>query len=377
MSEKNKTELGDDISEMIETSSGHSSPSPEALQEALRSLSSSEDEELSKNPWIRRYHELPAYPLDVVRDGSEMYVKALTDAILAITRGEYGSIDYKGYQIYYNDTPHVKSVSITDDHKEYSYEVGFRCDALMAVFYEEYHSEDERNAFLDPENDLFRKTLALLDKEIETLDEGTWIKRKKTLDIWEFKDYSPDGIKFKDPEWNDRNIDASETFSYLMEDAIMRTKEKKFSETDFNTFARVVRRMVFFADYGKINDRCSLDGFVRFEWKPNTKIDKYIWRCMNEFGQIDLPDNLLDNCTLYYFLDDPQGWDALAYLLPILALWEMCQDYDPDTVKNVMLKVFDLIPDDGNIERIEKLIEEDRAKANSNKGGHDDDQEDI
>ena len=51
---------------------------------------------------------------------------------------------------------------------------------------------------------------------------------------------------------------------------------------------------------------------------------------MDEFGQGDLPNRLFDNCTLYYFLYDPQGWEAVAYLAPIMALWEMCHDYDPD-----------------------------------------------
>ncbi len=93
---------------------------------------------------------------------------------------------------------------------------------------------------------------------------------------------------------------------------------------------------------------------------------------MTEFGQGDLPDRLLDNCSIYYFLDDPQGWEAMAYLLPIVALWEMCQDYDPDNVKNEMLRIFDLIPITGYRYKIEKLIEEDRAN-----GGFKYDQENI
>ncbi|MCR5223028.1 MAG: hypothetical protein K6D90_09220 [Lachnospiraceae bacterium] len=339
--------------------------SDEDLKQAMSSLAEATDEEKENNPWIIKYHDLPSYQLNVTRDGSEDYFKALTEAILAITKGEYGSIDYKGFKIYYNDTPHVHSISLEDGHMEYGYETGFRCEALSMECYEEYHSEEERMAFLDPENALFKKTLALLDKEIEYLDEGTWIKEKKKLNIYDFKDYAHKNPNFKKIEWDDRNKDASTTFSHLMEHASMKTTGLVFTEDDFKIFAEVIRRMVFFADYG--NDdflgRCDLQGFVMYEWKPETKRDRYIWRCMDEFGQFDLPDNLLNNCALYYLVDDPQGWEALAYLLPITALWIMCEDYEPDSVKKELLDVFDLIPDNGYKDRVEKMIEEDRKNA--------------
>ena len=134
--------------------------------------------------------------------------------------------------------------------------------------------------------------------------------------------------------------------------------------------------MVFFADYGKRYYLVELQGYISFEWKPKTKREKYIWKCMQEFGQGDFPDRLFDNCTIYYFSDDPGGWEALAYVLPIAALWEMCQDYDPDSVKDGILKAFDLIPDGERYrERIEKLIAEDREKAKQ--GGSEDDQKDF
>ena len=160
-----------------------------------------------------------------------------------------------------------------------------------------------------------------------------------------------------------------------MEDAFSRANGIKYTKEDFDIFNDVVRRMVFFADYGKRNYLFRLQGLILYEWRPKTKRDLYIWHCMHEFGQGDLPDILLDNCTLYYFLDDPQGWEAVAYLLPIAALYEMCSDYEPDSVKDNMLKVFDVIPDDGYRERLERLIEEDRAKAE--KGEQTDDQTDI
>ena len=358
------------------------STSMEDFREAMSSLAASYDEEQSNNPWIIRCHSLPAYQLNVTRDGSEEYFNALTDAILAITKGDYGSIEYRGFQIYYNDTPHVKSVSLADGQMEHSYEIGFRCEALSVECYEEYHSEEERMAFLDPGNALFKQTLALLDKNIEYLDEGTWIKEKEKLNIYDFKDYSLKNPNFKKIEWDDRNKDASDTFSFLMERASMKTTGLVFTEDDFKIFAEVIRRMVFFADYG--NDdflgRCDLQGFVIYEWKPKTKRDIYIWRCMHEFGQFDLPDNLLNNCALYYLVDDPQGWEALAYLLPITALWIMCEDYEPDNVKKELLDVFDLIPDKGYKDRVEKMIEEDRKNATMKEeltGGHTDDKEDI
>ena len=81
----------------------------------------------------------------------------------------------------------------------------------------------------------------------------------------------------------------------------------------------------------------------------------------------DFPDRLLDNCTIYYLLDDPWGWEAVAYLFPILSIAQMCQDYEPDHVKEAMLMVFDIIKAGGYRERIEKLIEEDGVKASSSK----------
>lgn len=96
---------------------------------------------------------------------------------------------------------------------------------------------------------------------------------------------------------------------------------------------------------------------------------------MDEFGQGDLPDWLINNCTIYYLMDDPKGWEALAYILPITALWEMCTEYNPDSVKNTMFKAFDLIPKGDYVERIEKLIAEDRE--NAEKGGSEDDSESI
>ncbi len=366
----------DDISEMIENNPGiTNSHSPEEMGQALSIFASLQDEEQENNPWTKRCHTLESYVLDVVRDGSDGYFKSLTEAIQAITSGSFGSIDYKGYKIYYSDTPTVRSISLDDGHAEYSHEVGFHCDALMAVFFEEYHSEDERQAFLAPNNDLFKKTLALLDREIEELDKGVWIKEKETLSIHDFKDYSAEDRRCKRIEWNDREKDASNTLSFLLDDAFIRAKGLEYSEEDFGIFSDVIRRMVFFADYGKRNHLFELDGFIRFEWKPKIKRDRYIWRCMHEFGQGDVPDSLLDNCTIYYFLDNPQGWEALAYLLPIAALWEMCQDYEPDNVKDKMLEVFDRIPGEGYRDRIEKLIEEDRIKTK--KGECNNDQENL
>ncbi len=371
-----KNDSYDDIDEMIEKNNETTySVSPEELRQAMRSMALSAGEEKATDPWLMRYNTLPAYSLDAVRDGSDEYFNALTKAILAITSGNYGSIDYKGYKIYYIDSPQVRSISIKDSHKEYSYRVSFRCDALNVIHYEEYHSEDERRSFLNPENELFRKTLALLDKEIEELDKGEWIKKKKTLKIYDFKDYSPEKLRFKRIEWEDRVKEAADTLSFLMDDAHQRTRGVAFTEDHFEVFADVIRRMVFFADYGKRNDLVDLQGFILYEWKPKTKRNQYIWRCMNEFGQGDLPDNLLDNCALYYLIDDPQGWEAMAYLLPIVALAEMCQEYEPDNVKDDMLTVFDMIPEGGYRERIEKLIAEDRIKAG--KGGFGNDQEDI
>ncbi len=366
----------DDITEMIENNAGKAEPvSQEQMMEALRNFSAITDEETENDPRIIRYHTLGAYPLDVKRDGSDEYFRALTEAILAITDGDCGSIDYKGYRLYYTDTPHVKSYSLTDGSLEYSYEISFQCDAIRMFSCAEYHSEEERKAFLDPANELFEKTLALLDKQIERLDNGEWLKERKTLNIHDFRDYSGKERRFKKIEWEERDEDASHTISFLIDDALSRAKGSVFTQDDFEIFAGVIRRMVYFADYGKLNYLFELQGLILFQWKPKTKQDRYIWRCMNEFGQGDLPDRLLDNCTLYYFLENPKGWEAVANLLPIMALSRMCCQYEPDQVKNEMLQVFNLIPGKGYRERIEKLIEEDRAKAG--KGESEDDQENI
>ena len=144
--------------------------SNDKLANAMRNLAKLTDESEAKDPWRMRKLNLPAYKLDVVRDGSEEYLKALAEAILAITRGDYGCISYKGYEIYYTDTPQVESISLEDGHVNYWYRILFRCDALSVYKCEEYNSEDERKAFLDPSSDMFEKTVALLDKEIEFLD---------------------------------------------------------------------------------------------------------------------------------------------------------------------------------------------------------------
>ncbi len=366
----------DNVSDMIENNTETTRhPSPEDMMKAMRSLALSVDERGSHDPWLDRYHTLPSYKLDVVRDDSDEYFKKLTEAITSLTKDNFGSIDYKGYKIYYNDTPQICGISLDDGHKEYCYYAGFHCEALMCEYYEEYHSEDERNAFLDPKKDLFKKTLALLDKEIEKLDEGKWIRKKNTLKLYDFRDYSPDILYPKTIKWDDRCRDASDTFSFLVEDALTRTKDMPYTEDDFEIFSDVIRRMVFFADYGKRNYLTKLQGFIWYKWKPKTKRNRYIWLCMHEFGQGDLPDRLLDNCSLYYFINDPHGWEALAYLIPIAALLEMCEDYEPNNVKKVLFKVFDLIPGSGYVERIENLIEEDRAKAI--KEGYKDDEENL
>ncbi|MBO4900013.1 MAG: hypothetical protein J5509_06955 [Lachnospiraceae bacterium] len=371
-----KSIQSDDISKMIEENAGKSAPvSQEELMKAMDSMAASHAEEKANDPWIKRSRKLPAYALDVIRDGSDEYHKALTDAILAITEGEYGYIDYKGYKIYYNDTPHLKSISLKDGKKEYSYWISFECDALRCTCYEEYESEEERKGFLDPKNELFEKTLAMLDREIEYLDEGSWIKEKKKLNIYDFKDYTPGERRFESIEWDERNKIASNMLSYLMDDALKRARGHEYTEADFAVFADVIRTMIYFADYGKRNYLFELEGLIQFKWKPKTKHDRFIWQCMDEFGQGDLPNRLFDNCTLYYFLHDPQGWEAVAYLAPIMALWEMCHDYDPDSIKDGLLRLFDRIPAEGDRERIEKLIEEDRAKAG--KGGDTDDWDDI
>ncbi len=192
----------DELSRLIDEIAGEEPPeSPEKMAEAIESLGLLHDEEKKGDVWIKRYNELPSYPLDVVRDDSDTYIEALKNAIVAITKGEYGSVDYKGYKIYYDDTPHVKSVSVRDGHKEYLYMIRFHCDLLNMESYEEYHSEVERKAFLSPESHMFEKTIALLDRTIELLDDGIFIKKRKKLDIYDLKDhssyyeYEPDDIK--------------------------------------------------------------------------------------------------------------------------------------------------------------------------------------
>ncbi len=366
----------DDISEMIRNSAGKAAmPSNEEIEKAVREMDLSNEVEESESFWVKRYLEFPAFVLDVVRDDSDAYIASLREAILAITRGEYGCLDYKGYKIYYNDTPYVWSISLEDGHKEYCYHLDFRCWALKMECYEEYHSEDERKAFIDPESGLFEKTVALLDKEIELLDEGKWIKKRKKLDVYDFKDYSPEGLSFEEIKWDDWIKKASLTLTCLLEDAIGRTKGLVYTEDNFDVFADVIRRMVFFADYGK-RDRLGLDGLIQFEWKPKTKRDQYIWRCMDEYCLDYLPDRLIDNCAMYYLIEDLQGWEALAYVMPISAIWEMSHDYEPDSVKDEMLKVFDLMPNVGYRERLEKLIEEDRMKTGKGEETTDD-QENI
>ena len=355
----------DEITEMIEKYSKNTEPiSPQKMKEAMESLAASYDEEKNADDWITRYLTLPSYVLDTVRDGSDEYFNALKEAILAITIGKYGSIDYKGYKIFYTDSPHIKSISAEDGHKEYSYQASFQCEALSCYYSEDYGSEEERKAFFDPGSETFKKTLDMLDGEIRLLEEGKWIKERKKLDLCDFKNYSPERRRFKKIKWDERTNEASDTLSFLIEDAFLRTKDIEYTEADYDLFADIIRKMVFFADYGKKNYLFELEGLILFEWKPKTKADQYIMRCMKEFGQGDLPDNLLDNCSIYYFLEDPHGWTSVAYLLPIIALLVMCQDYDPDHVKDEMLRVFDLIPRRRYREKIEILIEEDRARAN-------------
>ena len=367
----------DELSRIIDETAGKTSPeSPGKMAEALKSLGLFQDAEKDGDVWIKRYHELPSYQLDVVRDDSDTYIEALKNAIVAITQGDYGSIDYKGYKIYYDDTPHVSGVSVKDGHKEYMYMIRFHCDLLNMESYEEYHSDGEREAFLYPGSYLFEKTIGLLDRNLQHLDDGIFIKERKKLDIYNFKDYSFYKEGFANTEWDDREKSASETLSYLVEDAKMRFGGHEFTEDDFNVFSDIIRQMVFFADYGKRYGRYELEGFAMFKWKPKTKHDRYILRCMNEFEQPALPDELLDNCSLYYFMADPQGWEALAYVLPITALREMNYEYEPDDIKEIMLKALDLIPDDGYRERIEALIAEDRERAKK-EGENADDEEDI
>ncbi|MCR5212513.1 MAG: hypothetical protein K6C41_08195 [Lachnospiraceae bacterium] len=367
----------DELSRMIDEIAGKTPPeSPEKMADALKSLGLFHDAEKDEDVWIKRYHELPSYPLDVVRDDSDTYIEALKNAIVAITKGDYGSVDYKGYKIYYDDTPHVKSVSVKDGHKEYLYMIRFHCDLLNMESYEEYHSEGEREAFLYPGSYLFEKTIALLDRTLEHLDNGIFIKKRKKLEISDFKDYSSYKEGFVKTEWDDREKSASATISYLMDDAKMRAGGYDHTEDDFRVFSDIIRRMVFFADHGKRYGRCALERLVMDKWEPETKHDRYIRRCMEDYFSFALPDELVDNCSLYYFMADPQGWEALAYVLPIIALSEMNYEYEPDHIKDIMLKAFDLIPNDGYREKIEVLIAQDREKAKK-EGGNADDQEDI
>lgn len=367
----------DELSRMIDEIAGEEPPeSPVKMAEALESLGLLHDDEKDGDIWIKRYNELPSYPLDVVRDNSKSYEEALKNAIIAITQGDYGSIDYKGYKIYYDDTPHVKSVSLRDGHKEYLYMIRFHCDLLNMESYEEYHSEEERIAFLSPDSLLFELTILLLDRTIELLDDGIFIKKRKKLDIYDLKDHSSYKEGFGKYDWDEGEKEASATISYLMNGAKKLTEGYDFTEDDFQVFSDLIRRMVFFADYGKQYDRCELERLVMFKWKPGTKHDRYIRRCMEEYFSGSLPNELADNCSLYYFLADPQGWEVLAYVLPIIALREMNYEYEPDDIKDILLKAFNLVPNEGYRERIEALIAEDRARAIKG-GGDADDQEDI
>lgn len=90
--------------------------------------------------------------------------------------------------------------------------------------------------------------MELLDKEIEYLDEGIWIKNKKTLNIYDFKEYSYEELRFEEKKWDKREIDSSSTFLYLMKHAFSQIEGLAFTEKDFNIFAEIIRRMVFFAD---------------------------------------------------------------------------------------------------------------------------------
>ena len=153
----------------------------------------------------------------------------------------------------------------------------------------------------------------------------------------------------------------------------MRTKDLPFTEDDFNTLTDVIRRMVFFADYGKRYSMVELQGFIWYQWKPATKRDRYIWLCMDEFGQRDFPDRLINNCAIYYLVDDPQGWEAVAYLLPIIALMQMCNKYEPEDIKKLMMTVFDLVPNGDYRERTEELIAQDRLKAEKGESEYDED----
>ncbi len=367
-----KNDSYDEIDDLIRKLSGNSNVlSEKNLLEAMRWFSSLRDGEKENNTWIIRYRSLESFKLDANRDGSETYYRALKDALIAITIGDYGSLEYKGYKIYYSDTPVLSGISLGDGREKYRYQLGFHCDALSVEYYEEYNSDEERKAYIDPENELFDKTLELLDREIEALDEGIWIKEKKKLSIYDFKDYEGDNSRFKKIEWDDMEKDASETFTHLMNDAHMRSKDLPFTEADFEIFADVIRLMIFYADYGKRVSRCDLERFVLYEWKPKSERNCYIWQCMDLFDVYCIPDDLLDGCAIYYFIYDPQGWEAVACTIPILVLWKMCLDYDPDDLKNQILKYFDFIPGDGYRERIEMLIETDRTKAKC--GGAEDD----
>ena len=138
-------DIYDDISSMIEKGAETPTPaSPEEMEEALNILSDTYDEEEANDPDIQRYNSIGSYELDVVRDGSDEYFQALTDAIMALASGDHGSIDYRGYKIYYTSAPRLTGVSLKDGHREYRYDFSFHCDALSMFVCEEYHSEEAK-----------------------------------------------------------------------------------------------------------------------------------------------------------------------------------------------------------------------------------------
>ena len=364
----------DSLSEIIGKTAGDTpSPSSEEMFRGFEGMHSREKEIREQNEWLKRYHSLPSYAFKTERDGSEKYTKELKEALKAITKGEFGSVEYKGYKVYYDDTPRISSWSIDGKSFSYSYEIKFECEALSAGHCEKYESEEERVMFLDPENEeYFKKTLALLDAEFELLDDGTWIRKKKTLGITDFRDYDPSWVKFPQTSWEEADKEAADSLVRLLHDALERVNGVDFSEKEFLIISDTIRRMVYFADYGKRVGFIKLHGLIMFEWAPETKAERFIWKCMNEFGQGKIPNTLVDNCTVHYFLHDPKGWEALAYLLPIRALAGMCSGEEPDKIKDELLKCFEAVPGDGWKERTEEMIKADRAKAAS-KGGEADD----
>ena len=154
-------------------------PSPEEMKNGL-SIGREKEEEIRKeNKWLKRLHMLPSFKFESKRDGSTQYKASLKEAVIAVTTGNFGSLEYKGYKLYYDDTPRVKSWSLDGKRIEYSYEVKFVCEALRLEQCEFYHSEEERRAYYDPENEeYFSKTMALLDARFELLDKGSWLKDK-------------------------------------------------------------------------------------------------------------------------------------------------------------------------------------------------------